>query len=277
MRIDLHVHSNASDGAQNPADVVGEAKKAGLDAFALTDHDTLAGLPEARAAASLMGLKIYTGCEVSAVYEEAPVHVLGYFMDESHPRLLRELALIRDDRVERAQGMVAKLRDLGVDVTWEQVRGRAKGESVARPHVAAAMVEAGAIRAVKDAFTEEWIGEGGRAYVEKKALTPQGAVDLIREAGGAAVLAHPVWFKKDTDGLPGGLITSLADHGLAGIEVHHPDHDEAAVERFGSLARDLGLIGTGSSDYHGNEHGPVIAVHTTAPDALEALRERAGR
>lgn len=277
MRVDMHVHSNRSDGSDDPADVVGVAKKAELDAFALTDHDTLAGLPEARAAGELLGLTVYTGCEVSAVYEGCPVHVLGYFMDESHPGLLKELAGIRDDRIVRAQGMVAKLNGLGVDVSFDRVRALAKGDSVGRPHVAAAMVELGTIRTTNEAFSDEWIGNDGRAYVEKKALTPQAAVDLINAAGGAAVIAHPIWFRKGADGLPAALIESLARNGLSGLEVNHPDHDADVRARFGALAADLGLIQTGSSDYHGNEHGPTIAVNTTPVDAIEALRELADR
>ncbi|GAC1417531.1 MAG: PHP domain-containing protein [Actinomycetota bacterium] len=277
MRVDMHVHSNRSDGSDDPADVVGVAKKAGLDAFALTDHDTLAGLPIARAAAAHLGLTVYTGCEISAVHEGCPVHVLGYFMDESHPRLLNELSAIREDRVRRAKAIVDKLNGLGVSITYERVREIAQGESVGRPHLAAAMVEAGVINKTNEAFTDEWIGNNGRAYVEKKALSPQAAVDLINESSGAAVIAHPIWFRKGEDGLPADLIESLARNGLAGLEVNHPDHDEAARARFGALARDLGLIETGSSDYHGNEHGPTIALNVTPAESIEALRERRGR
>ncbi|MHB8513238.1 MAG: PHP domain-containing protein [Actinomycetota bacterium] len=275
MRADMHVHSNRSDGAYAPVEVVRIAKNAGLDAFALTDHDTLDGLPKARDEASMLDLVVYTGCEISAVYEGYPVHVLGYFMDETNEKLNEELTAIREDRVRRAKAIVEKLIALGVGVSYERVRQIATGESIGRPHIAAAMVEAGVIAKTTDAFTDEWIGNHGRAYVEKKTLTPQQAVGLIIEAGGAAVIAHPIWFRKGTDGLPVELIEELARNGLKGLEVDHPDHDEAARARFASIARDLHLIPTGSSDYHGNEHGPVIAVNTTPIERVEALREAA--
>lgn len=275
MRIDLHVHSNNSDGAYPPEEVVRIAREAGLDVIALTDHDSTAGVSLAQRAGEALGVTVIAGCEISATYERAPVHVLGYFLDTEHPDLVRELEELRDDRVVRAQGMVSKLRDLGVEITWEQVRALAAGESVGRPHIAQAMVDAGVLTSTVDAFTEDWIGNEGRAYVEKKALTPQQAVDLIRGAGGVAVLAHPIWFHKGRS-LPEELIRSLAANGLGGIEVDHPDHDEAARARYRALARELDLVPTGSSDWHGNEHGGRIGENTTSPEALARLRERAG-
>jgi hypothetical protein len=271
MRIDLHVHSNNSDGAYPPEEVVRIARKAGLDVIALTDHDSTAGVELARRAGEAIGLEVIAGCEVSATYDKAPVHVLGYFLDTAHPTLVSELESLRDDRILRAQGMVERLRELGVPITWEQVRELAAGESVGRPHVAQAMVDAGVLTSTVDAFTDDWIGNRGRAYVEKKVLIPQQAVDLIRAARGVAVLAHPIWFHKGRS-LPEELIGSLARGGLGGIEVDHPDHNEAARTRYRALAAELGLVPTGSSDWHGNEHGGMIGSNTTAPEALERLR-----
>ncbi len=272
MRIDLHVHSNNSDGAFPPADVARIAREAGLDAIALTDHDSMAGISAAREAGEPVGLTVYDGCEISAVWRGGSVHVLGYFMDPEHPRLVEELSAILDDREWRAKGMIEKLNGLGVPVTFEQVRSIAKGEAIVRPHVAQAMVDLGVIRSTVDAFTPDWILEGGRAYVEKKALTPEGTVELIGEAGGVAVLAHPVWHPKDPDEQE-RFLERLIPLGLAGIEVDHPDHDASTRERFRTLAKRKGILPTGSSDYHGNDHGGRIGENTTDPEVFAALEE----
>jgi 3',5'-nucleoside bisphosphate phosphatase len=167
-----------------------------------------------------------------------------------------------------------------VPVTFEQVRAIAQGESIVRPHVAQAMVDLGVISSTVDAFTPDWILEGGRAYVEKKALTPEAAVALISAAGGVAVIAHPVWHPK-TPAAQQELIELLASLGLTGIEVDHPDHDPPTRERFRALADRLGLVATGSSDYHGNDHGGKIGENTTSPEVLSVLealaKERKGR
>jgi 3',5'-nucleoside bisphosphate phosphatase len=274
MRIDLHVHSNNSDGAFPPAEVARIAREAGLDAIALTDHDSMAGIPAAREAGEGLGLTVYDGCEISAVWKGGSVHVLGYFMDPTHPRLVEELSQILDDREWRAKGMISKLNALGVPVTFAQVREIAKGEAIVRPHVAQAMVDLGVIESTVDAFTTDWILEGGRAYVEKKALTPEGAIELIGEAGGVAVLAHPVWHPKEPEEQE-RFLDLLVAAGLAGIEVDHPDHDPPTRERFRALAKAKGLLGTGSSDYHGNDHGGKIGENTTDPGVFAQLEELA--
>jgi 3',5'-nucleoside bisphosphate phosphatase len=280
MRVDLHVHSNNSDGAFPPEEVARIARDAGLDGIALTDHDSTAGVAAARDAGESLGLRVIDGSEISAVYQGSSVHILGYFLDTRHPRLMEELGAIRDDRVWRAKGMIAKLNDLGVPITFEQVREIAKGESIVRPHVAQAMVDLGVIDSTVDAFTPDWILEDGRAYVEKKALTPEAAVTLIGEAGGVAVIAHPVWHPNTPEGQE-ALVDLLVPLGLAGIEVDHPDHDPETRARFRAMADRKGLLTTGSSDYHGNDHGGRIGENTTAPEVLEALealaRERVAR
>jgi len=274
MRVDLHVHSNNSDGAFPPAEVVRIAREAGLDGIALTDHDSTAGYEIARRAGEEVGLRVIPGSEISAVYQNGSVHVLGYFLDTKHPRLVEELGAIRDDREWRAKGMIEKLNALGVPVTFEQVRSIAKGESIVRPHVAQAMVDLGVISSTVDAFTPDWILEGGRAYVEKKALTPEAAVTLIGEAGGVAVIAHPIWHPKTPEGQE-ELIDLLVPLGLAGVEVDHPDLDPDARARFRAIAEGRGLVTTGSSDYHGNDHGGRIGENTTAPEVLEELEKLA--
>ncbi|MBI4729097.1 MAG: PHP domain-containing protein [Acidobacteria bacterium] len=274
MKIDLHVHSNRSDGAFPPAEVVRLAREAGLGAIALTDHDTAEGVDEARAAGDSLGVEVLTGAEISTRIERWSVHMLAYLFDPARPDLARTLRLVREGRVERARGMVEKLRALGVAVTFERVRELAKGEGIARPHVAQAMVEAGVIGNPNEAFTKEWIGTGGRAYVDKYSPTPLETVRLVAGAGGVTVLAHPIWLANE--GLDEeGLIEELAAAGLAGVEVDHPDQDEAARRRYREIAKRLDLVPTGASDWHGNVHGGRIGECTTEPEALERLRARA--
>lgn len=273
---DLHVHSDRSDGVFAPAEVVRIAKEAGLDGIALTDHDTLDGYDDAHAAGDAVGCEVLRGVELSTLSRGSSVHMLGYFVEPNNDELSHQLAVHRDDRVWRAQAMVAKLNELGVPVTFERVRQIARGESIGRPHIAAAMVEAGVVASTTAAFTDEWIGNRGRAYVERHTLSPQDAVRLIAGAGGAAVIAHPIWCEQDGT-LTVEEIEGLASLGLAGIEVRHPDHDDAARERFGALAERLGLVATGASDWHGNEHGGKIGENTTDRETVERLREAAGR
>lgn len=273
-RYDLHTHSTVSDGALAPEEVVRAAREAGLDGIALSDHDSTGGLAAARAEGDRLGVEVLDACEVSAQLDGVSVHVLGYFMDIRHPRFVEEMRWIQDDRVVRAEKMVEKLRQLGVPVTIEDVRRHAGGDSVGRPHVAMAMVEAGVIEHTVDAFTEDWILEGGRAYVAKRVMTPEDTIGLIREAGGVAVVAHPIWIENDLGGSE-ERIERWAAAGLAGIEVNHPEHDDTWRARYRALAARLGLLCTGSSDFHGNEHGGRLGENTTDEDAVAALRARA--
>jgi predicted metal-dependent phosphoesterase TrpH len=170
--------------------------------------------------------------------------------------------------------MVAKLNELGVPITFERVREIARGDSIGRPHIAQAMVEAGVVPNTTAAFTDEWIANRGRAYVERHTLTPADAVRLIAGAGGVAVIAHPIWTETDAS-VTEDEIEALASAGMGGIEVDHPDHDHEHRTKYRALAERLGLVCTGSSDWHGNEHGGKIGVNTTDRDTLERLRERA--
>lgn len=272
MRIDLHAHSTASDGTDTPAELVRNAATAGLDVVALTDHDTVAG--HAEAAAELPpGLTLVTGAELSCRLDGVSLHMLAYLFDPDEPVLRRECALLRDDRVPRARAMVEKLRGLGVPLTWERVREIAADGSIGRPHIATAMVEAGVIGSVSEAFTSEWIANDGRAYVEKHELDPFTAVRLIKNAGGVAVFAHPLAVKRG-ECVPQSVIAELAVAGLDGVEVDHMDHTPRVRAQLHGLARDLGLLATGSSDYHGTRKSCVLGEHTTAPDVYEQITER---
>ncbi|WP_407550068.1 PHP domain-containing protein [Streptomyces sp. Pv4-95] len=273
MRIDLHTHSTASDGTDTPAELVRNAAAGGLDVVALTDHDTVGGHAEARAALPA-GLTLVTGAELSCRLDGVGLHMLAYLFDPDEPELARERELVRDDRVPRAQGMVAKLRELGVPITWEQVARIAGGGAVGRPHVASALVELGVVASVSDAFTPQWLGNDGRAYVEKHELDPFDAIRLVKAAGGVTVFAHPMAVKRGVC-VPESAIAELATAGLDGIEVDHMDHDGPARARLRALAGDLGLLTTGSSDYHGSRKTCSLGDHTTDPEIYGEIVRRA--
>ena len=270
MRADLHVHSTASDGTDPPAEVMRRAARAGLDVVALTDHDTVAGHAEARAAAGPVTL--LPGMELSCRLDGRSLHMLAYLFDADQPELAAELARIRDDRVLRARAMVDKLAGLGVDVSWGQVAAIAGQAVVGRPHIARAMADSGAIASPREAFTRDWIADGGRAYVGRYALDPVRAIDLVRAAGGVTVLAHPragrdTWVTNEQ-------ITRLAAVGLAGLEVFHPDQSEAERARLIALAHDLALVPTGGSDDHGSLTGYRLGGETTSAEAYQDLLSR---
>ncbi|MEV5955538.1 PHP domain-containing protein [Streptomyces sp. NPDC051987] len=273
MRIDLHCHSTASDGTDTPAELVAHAAAAGLDVVALTDHDTTRGYAEAVAALP-EGLTLVTGAELSCRIDGVSMHMLAYLFDPAEPALLAERELVRDDRVPRAQAMVAKLAALGVPVTWEQVRRIAGDGSVGRPHVASALVELGVVPTVSDAFTEEWLADGGRAFVEKHETDPFEAIRLVKRAGGVCVFAHPAAAKRGRT-VPEAAIAELAAAGLDGIEVDHMDHDEETRVRLRGLAKELGLLVTGSSDYHGSRKTVTLGEYTTDPEVYGEITRRA--
>ncbi|MEV0622949.1 PHP domain-containing protein [Nonomuraea sp. NPDC050404] len=268
-RIDLHSHSSASDGTQPPADVVRRARDRGLDVLALTDHDTVAGHAAAIEALPA-GLTLVPGMELSCRRGGQSIHLLAYLFDPLEPDLLAECARIRQARVERAKATVERLTELGVPLTWEQVADLAAGGPVGRPHIARAMVAAGAVAEPALAFTPEWIGTGGRAYVSRYALDPERAVRLVRAAGGAAVLAHPKAHKRGKV-VPDEWIAELAGAGLFGVEADHLDHDADARRHLRALAKELGLAVTGSSDDHGELTGHRLGCETTAAEVYERL------
>ncbi|MFF4227726.1 PHP domain-containing protein [Streptomyces sp. NPDC001820] len=273
MRIDLHTHSTASDGTDTPAELVLGAAAAGLDVVALTDHDTTRGHAEAIAALP-EGLTLVTGAELSCRIDGVSLHLLAYLFDEDEPELLRERELVRDDRVPRAQAMVAKLQELGVPIEWHQVARIAGEGSVGRPHIATALVELGVVPSVSDAFTPQWIADGGRAHITKHELDPFKAIRLVKAAGGVTVFAHPLAVKRGNT-VPEAAVADLAAYGLDGIEVDHMDHDEATRAHLRGLAADLGLLATGSSDYHGSRKTCRLGDYTTDPEIYGEITRRA--
>jgi predicted metal-dependent phosphoesterase TrpH len=273
-RIDLHTHTIYSDGTFTPRELVRAALGRGVTALGVTDHDSTEGLPEAFAAAEGTGMEIVPGVEFSTVRDGQGVHVLAYWMDLEHRGFQAELRRLREDRFTRGERMVARLQELGYPVTFDQVRDIAKGGNIVRPHLAAALVEAGVVPTIEDAFTPELIADGGRAYVEKHALDPAEALGLIKEAGGLVVIAHPGLHREGL-GASDALIEELAGRGLDGIEAAHTEHSPEAEARYRRMARRLGLVATGSSDCHGTRYDPVrVGLVTTDPEEFESLRSR---
>lgn len=270
-RIDLHTHSNRSDGTFEPAEVVRLAAERALDVVALTDHDTTDGLAEALATGSVVGVEVVPGVEFSAEFDGNSVHVLCYWMDPQDTALQLELRRLREDRFRRGELMVGKLQDLGLPVAFQRVRAIAGDATIVRPHIAQAMAEAGVVATEKEAF-ERYIGDGGPAHVAKHALDPVNAVALIDGAGGVCALAHPgMW--GDQSSVPVELIERMAAAGMRGLEVDHPDHTPEMRERYRTVAGELGLIATGGSDCHGTRYDPVrLGTSLCDPEAFAALR-----
>jgi predicted metal-dependent phosphoesterase TrpH len=271
VRIDLHTHSTASDGTLAPADMVRAAAESRLDVVALTDHDTSAGWAEA-AAALPPGLTLVPGAELSCrwfgIEPSIALHLLAYLFDPAHPELAAALERVRVSRESRARRMVNLLRADGVAVDWDEIRTAAGGGSIGRPHLAQALVRLGLVPTVSAAFASEWLGE--RYRVPKTDLDVFAALALVRAAGGVTVFAHP---RASVRGrvVPDHLIAELAAAGLDGLEADHDDHSPAEREHVRGLARELGLLVTGSSDFHGANKTVRLGAWTTAPDQFERL------
>ena len=272
---DLHVHSDRSDGTLRPAEVMVLAAQRDLAGVALTDHDTFDGLEEAAATASELGLDFVPGIEFSAEYDDASLHILGYWVDPDDAAIDAELLRLTATRFRRGEMIVEKLRELGFDVSIERVRELAGGDAIARPHIAEAMVEAGIVADEKEAF-DRYISDEGLAYVPKHALPPMEALRLIGEAGGVCVLAHPgMWRGSDT--VPDELIEAMAAAGMVGLEVRHPDHPEEMRAKYAAIAERLGLVATAASDCHGERYGFRMGTERTDGETFAELKRRARR
>jgi predicted metal-dependent phosphoesterase TrpH len=249
--IDLHCHSTASDGSMPPADVVRLAVRRGLSALALTDHDTVAGVPEAAAEAKLAGLDFLPAIEISCEYPHpGTMHLLGYGVNPASPVLQDLTTTLIAGRDNRNPKIIAKLQALGVAITLDEVRHEAGGKVVGRPHIAAILLRKGYVSSMKLAF-DKYLAPGGLAYFDKERLTARQAVSMVLESGGLPVLAHPVQLRCESDARLERVIKDMMDLGLAGMEVIHSDHDAATVEKYTHLADRLGLLKTGGSDFHG--------------------------
>ena len=271
MRIDLHTHSRASDGTDSPAELVRAAARAGLDVVAITDHDTADGWAEACAAAAEVGITVLPGMEISTRHRGRSVHLLAYGPDPTYPPLLAELERVLQGRASRVPEMVARLTDLGIDITEDDVRRASPGAVAAgRPHVADALVTLGVVADRTEAF-DRFLGWGRPAHVDRYAVPLVDAITAVAGAGGVSVVAHP-WGRGGLGHPDEATFAEMRDLGLGGIEVDHQDHDATARERLRAIAHDLGLVATGSSDYHGA--GKVdhdLGCNTTDPGEYERL------
>jgi predicted metal-dependent phosphoesterase TrpH len=249
--VELHCHSTASDGTLTPTQVAELAKRSGMTALALTDHDTVAGIGEAASAAGALGIDFLPGIEISAEYPHpGTMHILGYGVDPENPKLkslTEDLLAGRDNRNPR---IVAKLNEMGVAVTMKEWEDEARGAVLGRPHLAAILHRKGYVSSIKQAF-DKYIGQGAPAYFDKERLTPRQAIERIRASGGLPVLAHPIQLRTENDAQLERVAKDLLDLGLIGLEVIHSDHDAALVEKYTQLADRLGLLKTGGSDFHG--------------------------
>ena len=263
-RVDLHIHSSASDGRFSPAEVVRKSAEAGLTVIALADHDNIDGIvPALEAAKDFPWLKVIPGVEISVDAPEGEVHMLGYFIDYTDQEFLANLEKMGNSRQKRAQGMLAKLANLGLTIEWERVKEIAGRGSVGRPHIATALLEKGYIASIKEAFTK-YIGWSGPAYVEREKMSPTEAVELILRAKGLPVLAHPLTIND-----PETLIIELKTSGLVGLEAYYKDYSKEEINRLVSLAEKYGLIATGGSDYHGLDDSAEVMIGGVAvPDKL---------
>jgi predicted metal-dependent phosphoesterase TrpH len=270
-RIDLHTHSTASDGTLSPARLVAAGADAGLDVMAVTDHDTTGGWAAA-AAARPAGLALVRGAELSCRWHGAepaiPLHLLAYLFDPTEPELAAELARVRADREQRGERIVDLLRADGVDISWPEVIGYAAGGSVGRPHIAQALIRAGLVATTNEAFASHWLG--ARYLVPKADVDVFDAVRLIRAAGGVVVFAHPRATRRGRV-VPDKLIAELAAAGLFGLEADHEDHSPDEREHVRRLADKLGLVVTGSSDFHGTHKAVRLGAFTTAPEVYEKI------
>ena len=278
MRIDLHTHSRVSDGTDTPTSLVMAASQAGLDVIAITDHDSFGGVLEAQEAGRRMGVKVIGGLEMSTEHAGRSVHLLGYGCDIYDRPLNEELGRIRFGRTERLPAMVKALVDSGLEVTMEDVLEAAAGApAIGRPHVSDALVARGYVSDRDEGFAK-WLGEGKPGYVHRYACSLELGIELIHASGGVAVLAHP-WSRGNRDLLPAPYIESLVqEYELEGIEVDHPDHDEETRSLLFEMGARLGLVRTGSSDYHGTgKKNNPLGANLTRPSALRDLVARVKR
>jgi predicted metal-dependent phosphoesterase TrpH len=245
-RADLHTHSTYSDGRLTPTELVERAVSRGLEVLALTDHDCTDGIAEAlRAVQKHPGLLFIPGVELSTDVPHEEVHVLGYFLDWQNRRFQGRLDRLRRSRLERGQKMLAKLKRLGIEISWHRVQELAGDGAVGRPHIALAMMEAGHISSLEEAF-DRYLGRNGPAYVEREKITPTEAVQLLTDASALPVLAHP----RDLQNLD-SLLLELKQAGIIGMEAYYQDYDQQAIERLLAIARQHDLLPLGGSDFHG--------------------------
>ncbi|MDR6880303.1 PHP domain-containing protein [Bacillus sp. 3255] len=275
MEADLHTHTTASDGTQRPAANVRMAYEAGLGAIAITDHDTVSGVAEALAEGLKLGIEVVPGVEISTVGGGQDIHVLGYYIRIDDELFLQRLESLRDTRNTRNEMIIERLRQLGIEITMEEVlkevaNVKSKGDTVGRPHIASVLLNKGYVASISEAF-DKYLATGAAAYANPPRIKPETAIQWIHDAGGKAVLAHPGIYHNDA------LVEEIAGQGLDGIEVYHSDHTPDDEARYLLLAERSGLLITAGSDFHGERGGVVfhapIGARRIGTDVLAALKK----
>ncbi|MCI1692219.1 PHP domain-containing protein [Aneurinibacillus aneurinilyticus] len=274
-KADLHSHTTASDGTYSVRQSIERAKANGLAALGITDHDTIAALASALEEGKRQGIEIVPGVEISSVYSGKDVHVLGYYMDINNCAFLQRLEELREVRGKRNRMMIEKLNELGISITMEEVERskKEKAGNIGRPHMAEVLMEKGVVTSMKEAF-DKYLGSTGAAYVNPPRISPEEAIDIIQEAGGVAVLAHPGLYKNPE------MVRKLIKHGLQGIEVYHPDNDEEDTRLYEALADEYHLVKTAGSDFHGMRGTEIfhadLGAYTVTMETVHHLRELSG-
>lgn len=274
-KIDLHTHSTASDGTLTPTELMELAKESGLEAIALTDHDTTGGLKEAQEAADRLGIELIRGCELSVKHETGFMHIVGLFLPDNPEKLLEKMRWLNEHRVSRNAKILEKLEGLGKHISYEELEKKAAGGTIGRPHIALLLKEKGYVESVEEAF-RKCIGDFAPAYVPKVELTPQEAIELLKSENATVILAHPCTLRLSYEEMYHEL-KELMGYGLDGLECYYTDHSTKNTLEFTSLANRLGLVASGGSDFHG-EVKPDIRLGvgrgtlSIPDDVLEKLR-----
>ena len=272
VMVDLHSHTTASDGTYSPEESVIRAKDKGLKALAITDHDTVGGIAEAIKAGEKWGIEVIPGIEISTVDAGQDIHVLGYFIDIEDEKFLNRLADLRTVRNKRNEMIIAKLVQLGIEISMAEVSAKRKMDegNLGRPHIAEVLIEKGIVDSMEEAF-RIYLGRTGKAYANPPRISPEEAICFIKEAGGVPVLAHPGLYENDE------LVRRVIQNGLVGLEVSHTDHTAQQEEYFLQLADRFGLIKTAGSDFHGERNGVIfhgdLGTKTTSYDTVSKLKE----
>ncbi|MGA7721105.1 MAG: PHP domain-containing protein [Ignavibacteriaceae bacterium] len=267
-KVDLHTHTSYSDGFNTPEELVIKAKNAGIDILGISDHDNVKGIYEAVEAGKRVGVEIIPGLEISSDLKDREVHILAYFFEPSNEELERYLTFFREERLKRAIRIVDKLKELGFNISIDDVLKRTKNSAVGRPHIAQTMVEEGLTSSYYEAFNK-YIGNGCPAYEKKVHLSPQSACKIISDAGGLSFIAHPGF-------MPEVLLKELIDAGVDGIEVIHPSHSPQQIKFYRGIVNEYFLLESGGSDFHGGkrEDENNLGKYCVATHVLEAMRQR---
>lgn len=272
---DLHTHSTASDGLFSPKEIVVYAKEKGLSAVAITDHDAIGGYHEAAETGKELGIEVVPGVEISTLYDGTEIHMLGLWIDPNYPDLQKQLERQRNIRAERNKMVIKLLNQLGIQISLDEVlkKGEVQGKevNVGRPHIAEVLVDKGFAVSVDEAF-DLYLARGKMAYATPDRISPFDAIELIHEAGGVAVVAHPGIYDRDE------LLSKLIEAGLDGIEYHHPDHKEEEVEKYLTFAKEHHLLISAGSDFHGARQNIMyhadLGTCTVSKEQFEALKAR---